>query len=168
MEEGSGECAVPQEQTATAIIAMRCTSDRASQYRSSFLANSRPAFSHFRPLGGRKRDPRPRSLDSVVQMHDTRRMNTFVPLRDWSAKTGALLRQLQKSGTLIVTQNGVPAAYVIKANPENIEADMAALNRLRFTQVTQAMRASAKAAGVDKMSLKAINAEIAGARAARR
>ncbi len=101
-------------------------------------------------------------------MHDTSRMNTFVPLRDWSAKTGALLRKLRKSGTLIVTQNGVPAAYVIKANPENIEADMAALNRLSFTQITQRMRASAKAAGADKMSLKAINAEIAAARAARR
>jgi PHD/YefM family antitoxin component YafN of YafNO toxin-antitoxin module len=97
-------------------------------------------------------------------MHDTDGMVTFVPLRDWSAKTGALLRQLQKSGMLIVTQNGVPAAYVIKANPENIEADMAALNRLRFTQVTQAMRASAKAAGADKMSLRAINAEITAAR----
>ena len=101
-------------------------------------------------------------------MHNADRMNTFVPLRDWSAKTGALLRKLQKSGTLIVTQNGVPAAYVIKANPENIEADMATLNRLRFTQVTQAMRASAKAAGTDKMILKVINAEIAAARAARR
>ena len=101
-------------------------------------------------------------------MHDAGRVNTFVPLRDWSAKTGALLRQLQKSGTLIVTQNGVPAAYVIKANPENIEADMAALNRLHLTQTTQAMRASAKTAGVDKMSRKAINAEVAAARAARR
>ena len=111
--------------------------------------------------------PRP-PLDSVVQMHDANLMNTFVPLRDWSAKTGALLRKLRKSGTLIVTQNGVPAAYVIKANPENIEADMAALNRLSFTQVTQRMRASAKAAGADKMSLKAINAEIAAARAGRR
>ena len=101
-------------------------------------------------------------------MHNADRMNTFVPLRDWSAKTGALLRKLRKSGTLIVTQNGVPAAYVIKANPENIEADMAALNRLRFSQVTQALRASAKAAGAAKMSLKAINTEIATARAARR
>lgn len=101
-------------------------------------------------------------------MHDTRRMNTFVPLREWSARTGTLLRKLQRSGTLIVTQNGVPAAYVIKANPENIEADMAALNRLRFAQVAQSMRASARAAGADKMSLKAINAEIAAARAARR
>ena len=101
-------------------------------------------------------------------MHDAPCMNTFVPLRDWSAKTGALLRKLRKDGTLIVTQNGVPAAYVIKANPENIEADMAALNRLSFAQVTQRMRASAKAAGADKMSLKAINAEIAAARAARR
>jgi hypothetical protein len=101
-------------------------------------------------------------------MHDTDRMNTFVPLRDWSAKTGALLRKLQKSGTLIVTQNGVPAAYVIKANPENIEADMAALNRLRFSQITQTLRGRAKAAGADKMSLKAINAEIAATRAARR
>jgi hypothetical protein len=45
---------------------------------------------------------------------------------------------------------------------------MAALNRLSFTQVTQRMRASAKAAGADKMSLKAINAEIAAARAGRR
>ena len=101
-------------------------------------------------------------------MHNADRMNTFVPLRDWSAKTGALLRKLQKSGTLIVTQNGVPAAYVIKANPENIDADMAALNRLRFTQVTQTMRASAKVVGAEKMSFKAINAEIAAARAARR
>ena len=107
-------------------------------------------------------------LDSVVQMHDANRMTTFVPLRDWSAKPGALLRKLRKSGTLIVTQNGVPAAYVIKANPENIEADMAALNRLSFTQVTQRIRASAKAAGADKMSLKVINAEIAATRAARR
>jgi PHD/YefM family antitoxin component YafN of YafNO toxin-antitoxin module len=101
-------------------------------------------------------------------MHDATLMNTFVPLRDWSAKTGALLRKLRKFGTLIVTQNGVPAAYVIKANPENIEADMAALNRLSFTQVTQRMRTSAKAAAAEKMSLKAINAEIAAARAARR
>ena len=101
-------------------------------------------------------------------MHDASFMNTFVPLRDWSAKTGTLLRELRKSGTLIVTQNGVPAAYVIKANPENIDADMAALNRLGFAQVTQRMRASARAAGADKMSLKAINAEIATVRSARR
>ena len=107
-------------------------------------------------------------IDSVVQMHDASFMNTFVPLRDWSAKTGSLLRELRKSGTLIVTQNGVPAAYVIKANPENIDADMAALNRLGFAQVTQRMRARARTAGADKMSLKAINAEIATVRSARR
>jgi len=77
-------------------------------------------------------------------MHDANLMNTFVPLRDWSARPEPCSANCGKSGTLIVTQNGVPAAYVIKANPENIEADMAALNRLSFTQVTQRMRASAK------------------------
>ena len=110
----------------------------------------------------------PLRLDSVVQMHDANCMNTFVPLRDWSAKTGSLLRKLRRNGTLLVTQNGVPAAYVIKANPENIDADMAALNRLGFAQVTRRMRTSARTAGADKMSLKTINAEIAAARAASR
>ncbi|MGH8021855.1 MAG: hypothetical protein ACREIA_26945 [Opitutaceae bacterium] len=93
---------------------------------------------------------------------------SFIPVRDWSSKTGALIQKLRKEDTLVVTQNGQPAAYVIRANPATIEQDLQHLALLRLRQVTESIREDARRSGRRSLSMREIDAEIARARRARR
>ena len=95
-------------------------------------------------------------------------MTKFVPLRDWCAKTGKLLKELERDGLLVVTENGSPTAVVLKVDPDNFDRELQSIARVRFARTIDSMRTSAKAAGTEKLTMKQIDAEIAAARRERR
>ncbi len=64
----------------------------------------------------------------------------------------------------MVTSNGKPIALLSATSPETFDETLAALRQAEALRAVESMQRSAREAGVDRMSLDEINAEIAGAR----
>jgi antitoxin (DNA-binding transcriptional repressor) of toxin-antitoxin stability system len=92
---------------------------------------------------------------------------TFVSIRDMRTRPGEVWQQLQDEGDLIVTSSGRPFALMIAAEGEDVEALLLALRRARAQLAVSKMRKQAGEAGLDRMSMDAIDAEISEARAER-
>ena len=92
---------------------------------------------------------------------------TFVSIRDMRTRPGEVWQQLQDEGDLIVTSSGRPFALMIAAEGEDVEALLLALRRARAQLAVSKMRKQAGEAGLDRMSMNDIDAEISEARAER-
>ena len=92
---------------------------------------------------------------------------TFVSIRDMRTRPGEVW-QLQDDGDLIVTSSGRPFALMIAAEGEDVEALLLALRRARAQLAVSKMRRQAGEAGLDRMPLDNINAEIRQTRSERR
>lgn len=68
----------------------------------------------------------------------------------------------------VVTSHGKPIAMLIPINEESFEETLEQVSRIEALRSLRALQAQATEAGVDTMSLKDINAEIAAARKERR
>lgn len=89
---------------------------------------------------------------------------TFVSIRDMRTRPGEVWQQLQDEGDLIVTSSGRPFALMIAAEGEDVEALLLALRRARAQLATSKMRRQAGEAGLDRMAMDDIDAEIRQAR----
>lgn len=92
---------------------------------------------------------------------------TFISIRDMRTRPGEVWQQLQQEGDLIVTSSGRPFALMISAEGEDVEELLMALRRTRAQLAVAKMRKHASTAGLERMSLDEINAEIRQARAER-
>jgi len=92
----------------------------------------------------------------------------FITSRELSQHPGKVMRRVQADGPQVITQNGVPAAYLIPTSGRGIEDDLAALRRLLLGRALDATQVEAARAGTDTLSRSAIDAEIAAARKERR
>ena len=88
----------------------------------------------------------------------------FVSIRDMRTRPGEVWKQLQDEGDLIVTSSGRPFALMIAAEGEDVEALLLALRRARAQLATSKMRRQAGEAGLDRMAMDDIDAEIRQAR----
>lgn len=88
----------------------------------------------------------------------------FVSIRDMRTRPGEVWQQLQDEGDLIVTSSGRPFALMIAAEGEDVEALLLALRRARAQLATSKMRRQAGEAGLDRMAMDDIDAEIRQAR----
>ncbi len=88
----------------------------------------------------------------------------FVSIRDMRTRPGEVWQQLQDEGDLIVTSSGRPFALMIAAEGEDVEALLLALRRARAQLATSKMRRQAGEAGLDRMAMEDIDAEIRQAR----
>jgi antitoxin (DNA-binding transcriptional repressor) of toxin-antitoxin stability system len=92
---------------------------------------------------------------------------TFVSIRDMRTRPGEVWQQLQAEGDLIVTSSGRPFALMIAAEGDEVEELLLALRRARAQLAVSRMRKQANAAGLHRLSLEEINAEIQQTRAER-
>lgn len=95
-------------------------------------------------------------------------MVSFVSSRELSKQPGKVMAKVSKEGPQVITQNGVPAAYLIPTSGRGIEADLDALRRLLLGRALDAAQAEAARSGTSGLSMDEINAEIETARRERR
>jgi len=95
-------------------------------------------------------------------------MVSFVSTRELSKQPGKVMARVSEEGPQIITQNGVPAAYLIPTSGRGIESDLDALRRLLLGRALDAAQAEAACSGTSEISMDEINAEIAAVRKERR
>jgi PHD/YefM family antitoxin component YafN of YafNO toxin-antitoxin module len=89
-------------------------------------------------------------------------------MRELRSSTEKLDRAIKEDGRVVITNNGKPAYVMLGVDEASFDNTIIDLNRMRFQKATADMRAQAKAAGLDKMTLEEINQEIAASRAERK
>ena len=92
----------------------------------------------------------------------------FIPYRDLRNEPSALRKKLASEGELIVTVDNKPFAVMIHLGDENVQDILLMVSRLRAQMAVRSIRSQARRDGLDKMTLKDINALIKRARTERK
>ena len=92
----------------------------------------------------------------------------FVTIRELRSKTASIRQDLMQAGEIVLTANGRPFAVMTPVSAETVEEEIQAIRRARTRAAIDGLRIAAKAAGVDKLAMGGIDAEVAAARRARR
>ena len=92
----------------------------------------------------------------------------FVPYRDLRNEPSALRKRLAREGELVVTVDNKPFAVMISLGDENVQDILLMVSRLRAQMAVRSIRSRARKTGLDKMTLKDINALIKETRAERK
>jgi len=92
----------------------------------------------------------------------------FITIRDLRSKTAELRKDLETDREIVVTANGRPFAVMTRVEPDTVEEEVLAIRRARAGATLSRIRAKARARGVDKLTMKQIDAVIAKARRERR
>jgi antitoxin (DNA-binding transcriptional repressor) of toxin-antitoxin stability system len=92
----------------------------------------------------------------------------FVAIRELRSKTASIRQDLAQAREIVLTANGRPFAIMTPVNPDTVEEELQAIRRARARAAIDALRAAAKTAGSDALTMDDIEAEIAAARRARR
>ena len=92
----------------------------------------------------------------------------FVPYRDLRNEPSTLRKKLVSEGELIVTVDNKPFALMIHLGDENVQDILLMVSRFHTQMAARSIRSQARRDGLDKMTLKDINALIKGARAERK
>jgi hypothetical protein len=92
----------------------------------------------------------------------------FVPYRDLRNEPSALRKKLASEGELVVTVDNKPFAMMINLDDENIQDILLMVSRLRAQMAARSIRSQARRDGLDKMTLKDVNAIIKKTRADRK
>lgn len=95
-------------------------------------------------------------------------MISFISTRELSKRPGQVMSKVSEEGPQVITQNGVPAAYIIPTSGRGVEADLDVLRRLLLGRALDAAQAEAARSGVSTMKMEEINAEIAASRRERK
>ncbi|QYY35263.1 type II toxin-antitoxin system prevent-host-death family antitoxin [Ruficoccus sp. ZRK36] len=95
-------------------------------------------------------------------------MVSFISTRELSKQPGRVMRKANAEGPQVITQNGVPAAYLVPASGNGIESDLDALRRLLMSRALDAAQAEAARTGASELTMDEIDAEIAAARSERK
>jgi len=94
-------------------------------------------------------------------------MVSFVTTRELSKRPGQVMLKMSEEGPQVITQNGVPAAYLVPTSGRGIEADLDSLRRLLLGRALDAAQAEAARSGASNLSMDAINDEISAMRQVR-
>jgi antitoxin (DNA-binding transcriptional repressor) of toxin-antitoxin stability system len=92
----------------------------------------------------------------------------FVTIRELRSKTASIRQDLAQAREIVLTANGRPFAVMTPVSADTVEEEIQAIRRARTRAAIEGLRAAAKAAGVDKLTMEDIDAEIAATRRARR
>ena len=92
----------------------------------------------------------------------------FVPYRDLRNEPSTLRKKLTREGELVVTVDNKPFAVMINLEDENVQDVLLMVTRLRAQMAARSIRSQARRDGLDKMSLKDVNAIIKKSRATRK
>jgi len=89
---------------------------------------------------------------------------TCVTSRDLQRHMGAVRQQLAAERYVVLTARGRPFAILAEAEPEHVEEDLRAIAAARALAAMHRIQARSKAMGLDKMSMREIDALIAKVR----
>ena len=78
------------------------------------------------------------------------------------------MSKVTEDGPQVITQNGVPAAYLVPTSGRGIETDLDSLRRLLLGRALDAAQAEAARSGASTLSMDDINAEIKALRQERK
>jgi prevent-host-death family protein len=92
----------------------------------------------------------------------------FVSIRDFRNETARIRKELADEHEIVVTANGKPVAILAYVDEDSFENRLEALRRERVQRLLNRIRERSKKAGVDRMSMREIDAEIAKSRRERR
>ncbi len=92
----------------------------------------------------------------------------FVPYRDLRNEPSALRKKLASEGELVVTVDNKPFAVMINLDDENVQDILLKVSRLRAQMAARSIRSQARRDGLDKMTLKDVNALIKKTRTKRK
>ena len=92
----------------------------------------------------------------------------FITIRDLRGKSGEIQKRLPEEKEMVLTSNGKPIGILISTSPDRMEESLSMIRRLQAMEAVNRMQRRSVEAGTDRMSLKEINEEIAGARKERR
>jgi len=93
---------------------------------------------------------------------------TLLNTRELSKATARVLRELPKTGSRVITRDGVIVGMLIPTSGGGIESDIDLLNRLRLGQALAATQRDAVMGGSDGTSMGEIDQEIRLSRASRK
>ena len=88
----------------------------------------------------------------------------FVTTKDLRAESGAVWKKLEAGTDIVITRNGKPFALMVQSSGESLEPMLRAIRAERLMATVQKIQQQSVANGLNKMSMKEINAEIAQAR----
>ena len=92
----------------------------------------------------------------------------FVTVRDFQVRPSHVWTKLAQERDLILTSNGKPIAILSAVSEETLEESLRAVRRARAMASVKTMQSHSIAAGTDQLTPNEIQAEISGARKARR
>lgn len=92
----------------------------------------------------------------------------FITVRDLRLQPAAVWDKLRRQGEVILTSNGRPVAVIAGIEEDEVEETLSALRRARAQAAASRLRRAAAAGGLDRISTREVEAEIAAARQARR
>ena len=92
----------------------------------------------------------------------------FMTIRDLRGKSGEIQKRLPEEKEMVLTSNGKHIGILISTSPDRMEESLSMIRRLQAMEAVNRMQRRSVEAGTDRMSLKEINEEIAGARKERR
>ncbi|MBI3372024.1 MAG: type II toxin-antitoxin system Phd/YefM family antitoxin [Betaproteobacteria bacterium] len=92
----------------------------------------------------------------------------YVTVREFRTRPAKIWQRLEAEKELVITRNGKPFAVLAFTASNRVEDSLRAIRRARFEQALRVQHQRARAAGLDRVTLKDINAEIAAARRATR
>jgi antitoxin (DNA-binding transcriptional repressor) of toxin-antitoxin stability system len=91
-----------------------------------------------------------------------------VTIRELRSKTASIRQDLAHAREIVLTANGRPFAVMTPVTAETVEEEIQAIRRARTRAAVDGLRAAAKTAGADTLTMDEIDVEIAAARRARR
>lgn len=92
----------------------------------------------------------------------------YITVREFRTRPASIWQRLKAERELVITRNGKPFAVLAYTESNRVEQSLRAIRRARFEEALRVQHQRALATGLERMSLKEINAEIATARRASR
>ena len=92
----------------------------------------------------------------------------YVTVRELRAESGKVWERVAAGEEIVVTRNGKPFALLLHTEPSEVEAALRAYRTARFGAVLDRIQTYAEDKGLDKITAKEIEAEIAAVRKERK
>ena len=92
----------------------------------------------------------------------------YVTVRELRAESGKIWERIDAGEEIVVTRNGKPFALLLHTKPNEVEETLRVHRAARFGAVLDRIQAHAKAKGLNRITAKEIETEIAASRQERR
>lgn len=92
----------------------------------------------------------------------------MIATRELAARSGRIMDELEAEGIMVVTKDGKPRSIMLPTSDTTLMNDLRDCLYTRAQQALKTTQMESVAKGLDRMSMEEIDAEIRGARSARK